>query len=139
MLILALSAARAAEPVPTYDALIMALEAGDAVRVVIHAEHCLVDSAPAPPSITGFTIDRYEAVPKGAIGNPVAFLWTTASAMVVDRTVGVALDHVRLALYEDGRAELVHRTLDRKNKIRSEDTYGCAIGPESGVTLFVDR
>ena len=107
------------------------------MRAIIHYGQCLLDSEPGPGVVGGMAFDVFEWFPKASIGNPVGFVSTSETRLILHPDYGHVLNYARLKVYEDGRAELTARYLDPKNhKVRMHEVFGCSVGPSGGVTLF---
>ena len=134
------AAAVASEPLPTFEAIADALEAGAPVRAVVQLGTCLRAGEGGPDAVLGFAVDRFELVRKGAIGNPNGFLVVTHSVHAPHAGArGYAVVLTRLKLTDDGRAEVIVAEIDPKTHKRlTEDVYGCAVAVGTGVTLFGD-
>lgn len=133
------AAAAPAEAVYAFEPFLSALTEGQRARIVVRFEQCLRDSEPGPDAVIGFEVTAFEAVAKGAVGNPAGFVAASSERWIADPARGALVSTTWVKVYDDLRADVVVRTLDPKTRKPLEvSTYGCAVGANSGVTLFVD-
>ncbi len=104
------------EPLESFDALMDALRGGHTVRVVAEYGRCelISDNEPdeAPDATGGMTIDAWEWFAPGAVYNDQAFVVFSHGSLIEHPRRGMATNHVKFKVYEDGKVVISARYLD---------------------------
>jgi hypothetical protein len=130
------------ELLPDFERLMEALEAGAEVSLVLHYARCTLDGAgPGPDAIGGMTVDPWEYFAPGVVYNPLAYVSTSESALILLQNDHL-INYVKVRAYEDGTVGVVAEYLDPVTyAVEMHEEFDCemADGPESEVGAWFFR
>lgn len=102
-----------------YDDVKNALNDGNKLRIVMNYKgmnfYFNNTMEPSPDEKSGFDLNDYQYFARMAIGNPLEFIITSFSILVVHPTYGPIFDYGKIRMYETGKFELIVYFLNASN------------------------